>query len=263
MEATHKPSYEFKTALDRIDEIINAFGGKVFRSEVGEANVVNLAREKREEGYTVRILGEGSNGGNITHPSCVRDPLCTIFALIKLLVLRDEKTLEGTKKGLFHIWCDASGQPEKYREDFTLSDIIASLPVYTTTGVSEPRAILKINTKDHSKLKANFQKIFQAEWERHKEELKNLYGFDSYEAVITNGTKETRNVQDFSKSGKGGLKIIFKDSTLAPLAFIWMRGSGTEPVFRVMCDVKGDRAKQEHRLLEWETQMLLKADAMP
>ena len=24
MEATHKPSYEFKTALDRIDEIINA-----------------------------------------------------------------------------------------------------------------------------------------------------------------------------------------------------------------------------------------------
>ena len=247
----------------RIDEIINAFGGKVFRSEVGEANVVNLAREKREEGYTVRILGEGSNGGNITHPSCVRDPLCTIFALIKLLVLRDEKTLEGTKKGLFHIWCDASGQPEKYREDFTLSDIIASLPVYTTTGVSEPRAILKINTKDHSKLKANFQKIFQAEWERHKEELKNLYGFDSYEAVITNGTKETRNVQDFSKSGKGGLKIIFKDSTLAPLAFIWMRGSGTEPVFRVMCDVKGDRAKQEHRLLEWETQMLLKADAMP
>ena len=70
-------------------------------------------------------------------------------------------------------------------------------------------------------------------------------------------------MQDFSKSGKGGLKIIFKDSTLAPLAFIWMRGSGTEPVFRVMCDVKGDRAKQEHRLLEWETQMLLKADAMP
>ena len=31
------------------------------------ANVVNIERKKREEGYTVRILGEGSNGGTITY----------------------------------------------------------------------------------------------------------------------------------------------------------------------------------------------------
>ncbi|MBQ9282251.1 MAG: phosphoglucomutase, partial [Treponema sp.] len=122
----------------RIDEIVSSFGAKIFRAEVGEANVVNLARKKRSEGYTVRILGEGSNGGNITHPAAVRDPLNTIFALVKLLVLRDSN--EGGKniKGLFHIWCDAQNLP--YKNDFSLIDVIETLPPYTTTGVAEERA---------------------------------------------------------------------------------------------------------------------------
>ena len=246
----------------RIEDIAAPFGAKVFRAEVGEANVVNLARECREKGWTVRILGEGSNGGNITHPGAVRDPLCTIFALIKLLVLRDEPSGGAPRKGLFHIWCELSGQTEKYRENFTLNDIIATLPAYTTTGVSEKRAILNIKTKDHSLLKGRFQKIFEQQWLLQKDKLKELYGFESYEAVITKGTKETRNVTDWSLSGKGGLKILFKDKNSNNLAFIWMRGSGTEPVFRVMCDVKGNKPKEEQRLLEWETQMLLKADNM-
>ncbi len=246
----------------RIEDIAEPFGVNVFRGEVGEANIVNLARNLRSEGWTVRILGEGSNGGNITNPSAVRDPLSTVFAILKLLVLRDENHDGNVQKGLFHLWCEASGQMDKYREDFTLRDIINSLPPYTTTGVSEKRAVLKINTIDHAKLKANFQKVFESQWELHKAELQQLYGFASYEAVITNGTKETRNVTDFSLSGKGGLKIIFKDNQNKPLSFIWMRGSGTEPVFRVMCDVKGNKPKQERRLLEWETQMLLKADNM-
>ena len=66
----------------RINEIASALGAEVFRAEVGEANVVNLAREIRSQGYTVRILGEGSNGGTITYPAAVRDPLNTIFALL-------------------------------------------------------------------------------------------------------------------------------------------------------------------------------------
>ena len=39
-----------------------------------------------------------------------------------------------------------------------------------------------------------------------------------------------------------------------------MRGSGTEPVFRIMCDVKGDNAEMEKALLEWETDLIKKAD---
>lgn len=144
----------------RTDEICAAFGACVFRAEVGEANVVNLAREKREEGYSVRILGEGSNGGNITYPSSVRDPLATIFAIIKLLAIRDSLEHDGTiRPGLFHLWCIKSGQENKYKPDFTLSDILASLPAYTTTGVSESRAVLHVKTEDKGKLKLRFQKL--------------------------------------------------------------------------------------------------------
>lgn len=234
----------------RIDEICRVLGAQVFRAEVGEANVVNLAREKREEGWNVRILGEGSNGGTITHPASVRDPLNTVFAIIKLLMMRED--------GLYEIWCKKAGI--EYKADFTLTDVLESLPVYTTTGVSEPRAILKVKNTNHAALKAAFQKVFESEWEKKKADLKKQYGIASYEAVITNGTKETRDVSDYSLSGKGGLKIIFKDDAGSPVAFIWMRGSGTEPVFRIMCDVKGDNAEEEKALLEWETELIKKAD---
>ncbi|MBQ7159561.1 MAG: phosphoglucomutase [Treponema sp.] len=240
----------------RIEEIAAAFGAHVFRAEVGEANVVNLAREKREENYIVPILGEGSNGGNITHPAAVRDPMNTLFALIKLLVLRDV----GDRKGLFHLWCEASCQLDKYKDDFTLSDVIATLPVYTTTGVSEKRAILHINTQNHAVLKRRFQKVFEDEWQKKRVNLLKKYGFCSYEAIATNGTKETHGIEDFGISGKGGLKILFYNEKTQPLAFIWMRGSGTEPVFRIMCDVKGSDTKMERELLKWETEMLATAD---
>ena len=245
----------------RIDEIAKAFGATLFRSEVGEANVVNLARKKRDGGYTVRILGEGSNGGNITHPAAVRDPLNTLFAIIKLLVIKDSVDEAGVKTlGLFHLWCSVSGQEELYKDDFTLADVIESLPSYVTTGVSEKRAVLTIKTDNHETLKAKFQKIFESQWEIQKSKLCEKYGFDSYEAIATNGTLERHNLEDFSTSKRGGLKIVFYDKEKKPLAFIWMRGSGTEPVFRVMADVKGTDTEEEKKLLEWETKMLLKAD---
>ena len=234
----------------RIEEIAQTLGAKVFRAEVGEANVVNLAREKRSEGYNVRILGEGSNGGTITYPSSVRDPLNTVFALLKLLLMREN--------GLYEMWCKKSGH--KYKENFTLTDVIASLPAYTTTGVSEPRAILKVKSTDHAKLKSAFQKEFEASWKTRKKDLDKKYGITDWEAVITKGTKQTCGITDFSLSEKGGLKIIFKDKTDRPLAFIWMRGSGTEPVFRIMCDVKGNKPEMEKELLKWETDLIKKAD---
>ena len=238
----------------RIDEITQRLGAKLFRAEVGEANVVNCAREHREEGYAIRILGEGSNGGTITYPSAVRDPLNTIFALLKLLLIRDEN-----KDGLYHIWCKKSDL--EYKEDFTLSDVINSLPKYTTTGVSESRAVLHIKNPNHSELKAKFQKIFVADWDKKRAELVEKYGICSWEAIITKGTKESKDVLDFSLSEKGGLKVLFKDFKGDPLAFIWMRGSGTEPVFRIMCDVKGDNPQMEKELLAWESDMLLRADS--
>ena len=86
--------------------------------------------------------------------------------------------------------------------------------------------------------------------------LKEKYGLDSYRSVITNGTKERYDVADWGESGKGGLKIQFLNKEKEPVAFIWMRGSGTEPVFRIMCDVRGSNSQMEKDLLKWETELL-------
>ena len=156
------------------------------------------------------------------------------------------------------MWCKKSNI--KYNSDFTLTDVLETLPKYTTTGVSEPRAILKVTEKDNAKLKANFQKVFEKQWNAKKSELNKSYGICNYEAIITNGTKEQKNISDFSLSKNGGLKILFKDKDENPIAFIWMRGSQTEPVFRIMCDVKGDNSEMEKSLLQWETEMIEEAD---
>lgn len=233
----------------RIEEIAAAFGAKVFRAEVGEANVVNLAREKRDAGFEVPILGEGSNGGTITYPASVRDPLNTVMALIKLLALKDA----------YKLWTSARSIP--FKSGYTLDDILDSLPKYTTTGVSEKRAILKIKTSDHAVLKKNFQKVFEDSFKKDSEGLCKKYGLASWKCSITNGTKEKLGATDFSKSEKGGLKILFYEkNSKKPSSFIWMRGSGTEPVFRIMCDVKGNDTKKEKDLLAWETKMLAQAD---
>ena len=134
-----------------------------------------------------------------------------------------------------------------------------SLPKYTTTGVSESRAVLDVKTQDKSLLKKRFQAVFTDDWSKHADELNAIYGFTGYEADITNGTKEVKNTSDWA-NGNGGLKIRFLDEDGNPRAFIWMRPSGTEPVFRIMCDVMGGDEAAERSLLRWETTLLKKAD---
>jgi phosphoglucomutase len=238
----------------RIDRIAEAFGASVFRAETGEANVVALARKLRKEGYTVRILGEGSNGGNITHPSAVRDPLNTVLALAKLLMVN---TTDG-KPGLFELWCNLTGS--LYRPDFGMGDIIASLPPFTTTAVSAPEAALKITSADHGALKSRYQKIFMNEWEKRKDQLKAGYGIYRWEAKAYNGTEEQNVTADFAQAGKGGLKICFLNAGGRPVASIWMRGSATEPVFRIMADAEGTDRRFEQELINWQRCMTIKAD---
>jgi phosphoglucomutase len=253
----------------RTDRIAEAFGVSVFRAEVGEANVVGLARKLREQGYVVRILGEGSAGGNITHPSAVRDPINTVLAIVKLLSVRSS----AGKDGLYEIWCKCSGQAERYREDFTLADIIASLPKFTTTPAYSSAAVLRIKTNDHTLLKDRYQKIFLREWENKKAELSSRFGFRAWEARAYNGLEEKRNISRFGEAGRGGLKILFFNDKNREIAYIWMRGSATEPVFRIMADVEpqprpkvegspleGDDAEVERFLLDWQRKMIIKAD---
>ena len=91
----------------RVERIAARFGVDVHRAEVGEANVVARARELRRDGYLVRFLGEGSNGGNITHPAAVRDPIQTILAVLKLLYGPDGPHAEGPAR----LWLSLAGRP--------------------------------------------------------------------------------------------------------------------------------------------------------
>jgi phosphoglucomutase len=240
----------------RIDRIATAFDVPVFRAEVGEANVVSLARRLREKGCLVRILGEGSNGGNITHPSAVRDPLHTVIGIAKLLGLRSAPG----KPGLFELWCDLSDQAELYREDYGLTDIIASLPPFVSTSAFSEEAVLRVNTEDHRLLKDRYQNIFLGEWEERKEHLKARYGIQSWEAIGYNGTEEKRGLARFGESDRGGLKICFRNGADKTTAFIRMRGSATEPLLRVMADAEGQDRRIERDLIEWQRRMVLEAD---
>ena len=238
----------------RIDRIAQSFGISVFRAEVGEANAVGLARKLRNEGYTVRILGEGSNGGNITHPSAVRDPIHTVLAMVKLLSLRTGRN----GAGIFEIWCRASGVA--YNDQFSLADVIASLPPFATTSAYSPEAALSVRSTDHGELKRRYQHIFLRQWEEKKAELLDRFGIHRWEACAYNGIVERRGIGDFGEAGKGGLSICFYDAADSPAAWIWMRGSATEPVFRVMADIRGADRRAERCLIEWQRSMTIEAD---
>jgi phosphoglucomutase len=57
------------------------------------------------------------------------------------------------------------------------------------------------------------------------------------------------------------LRIVFSDKDGRERAFLWMRGSGTEPVFRVMADVEGGSEADEAWLLAFHTELVRAADS--
>jgi phosphoglucomutase len=244
----------------RVDEIAAFFGVETLRAEVGEANVVSLARKARLEGRAVRFLGEGAAGGVIIHPSAVRDPLDTIGSILKFMCLGEDFCAGAACKDLFELWCKKSSQLSLYTENWTLSSVLASLPRWTTTGAYDAKALLKIKAADHALLKKCYQEIFLREWEAKKKSLYKKYGVKFWRSFRYNGVEEAA-AEDFSSAGRGGLKIVFYNESGAPISSIWMRGSGTEPVFRVMADVRGDDAAGEQEMLEWQRVMTREADA--
>jgi phosphoglucomutase len=124
---------------------------------------------------------------------------------------------------------------------------------------------MRLNTKDHALLKNRYQKIFLREWEERKEELRKR-GFCGWEVIAYNGPEERRDLKCFGGAGNGGLKICLLNEMGREAAFIWMRGSATEPVFRIMADVdctdlSSDDGKEIERfLLDWQRRMIIKAD---
>ncbi len=244
----------------RIDRIAEAFGARVYRAEVGEANVVQLSEELSKRGLHIRILGEGSNGGSIIRPAAVRDPLNTLSSLTKLLRLPLPK--DTGADNLFHLWCLRQDIPEAYSPRYGLSDILKTLPPFSTTSAYEPEAVMQISSTDHGRLKTAFENQFLQSWERRGKKLLDQYGISSWEEINYEGTEEKRGFGPDFRTGpqRGGLKILLKDGRNRSKGFLWMRGSGTEPVFRIMADIESRNPKAEAELLLWLREMVERAD---
>lgn len=231
----------------RIERIAEAYGAEVVRTEVGEAHVVSKADELRWEGRNIPLAGEGSNGGSILYPSCVRDPMGTLSSLLRLLCLPE----------LFEEWCRLSGQ--KFSPDFTLGDILKSLPVFTTTGTAEERAVMQVRSDDPRKLREHYESLFAEAFRAQKSRFLKEGNFDSYEVLrMEKGTVYRGTDRGFDDSG--GFKILFRNPEGRAEGFLWMRGSKTEPLFRVLADVAGDKPAFEQELLELHRSLIRKAD---
>ena len=137
------------------------------------------------------------------------------------------------------------------------------MPKFTTTETSAPEAILSIKSKDQAALKKRYEEIFLGEWEKRKNYLKTDLNIISWTEINHEGTESSTGMGGDLRRGdqSGGLKILFKNAANREIGFIWMRGSKTEPVFRILADLEGENRKGERYLLDWQRSMLEKADS--
>ena len=244
----------------RIEAIVAAFGARVIRTEVGEANVVQRARTAEAEGAHIVLIGEGSNGGNITPPSTVRDPISTIQALVKLHAFH-----------LDRLWPGMEAADDTAERSFP--DVVASLPAFTTLPTDDPRAKMNIGELTHARLKAAYESLLSAHLPEIIHRLADEYGREiTWRVVNYEGTTERPGVGNRTGNETGGLRVVFSSATPTPagvetfettddVAALWMRGSGTEPVFRILADCRGDRPELLDFLVERQRRLVLAAVA--
>ena len=225
----------------RIKEIASYFNAKVFTGEVGEANMVNLALKCIKDGYNVNILGEGSNGGNITFPAKVRDPLNSIMSILKLF--NDENLLN-------HLCTKLNISGEK-----SISSIINSFPSYITTPTGIKDAQIKLKSKNYVALKKNYLSLLDSSLA----ELHSIIDFTSYSVKHTEGLVEYVNESYKSKEASGGMKIVLEEKG-KEIAFLWLRPSGTEALCRVIVDVKTKDQQLHDNLLAFHRKLVLDSD---
>ncbi len=228
-----------------IDEIAERIGATVFRSDIGEANVVTLSERLRENGYTCRVCGEGSNGGNITYPAKVRDPMNSLMTFAKL----------WSVEGLYQFVMEKLGK--KADSSPSLSSVVSALPKYMTTSAFSSDAVMHIQSNDYNRLKAAYEDILQYEGNGRMPSL-----FKSWEVRQYEGSDEEIGIgpEHRAPDSTGGLKVQFYDEKSRPAGYLWLSKSRTEPVIRTMVDLKGTDRKLHDYLLSWQHEMVKRAD---
>ena len=174
----------------------------------------------------------------------------TLMSLIKLM----------TREDLVTLWSRVSDS--RVSRPATLEAIIGSLPSLTTTPSFCEKG--KMQVKSHQRaLKHAYEELVLMEWEMKKEELKAM-GITAYKVLQMEGTKLYQGMGEENRSEpfSGGYKILFSNAYGEETDFIWMRGSKTEPVFRVLADCLGKDAKRHDYLIDWQRNLIAKADEL-
>lgn len=226
------------------DSAIACFGASVFRADVGEANVVGLAEELREKGYSVKIAGEGSNGGIIEYPAKVRDPINSIMTILKIYYV----------PGLYERLRKALRIKSKTP---SLESVIEAMPPYTTTSAFSANGVMHINVADFDGFKSRYEKLFIDE----APELMDKYGFTSYRVFQMEGKYEEEGIGEAhrKKPSTGGYRVEFFKAD-ERMAYIWLSKSRTEALIRIMADIKGDDGDLHDSLLFWQRSLIEKAN---
>ena len=228
-----------------VDDIASKIGVEVFRSDIGEANVVSLAESLRSRGYIVPVCGEGSNGGIIAYPAKVRDPINSVMTISKL----------WSVPGVYSNLMKALGKEEG--DGVSIDRLVSAFPRYHMTPSFSKAAAMKIRSRDFDALKAEYEKILSAEISGNMEA-----GAVSYEVKQYEGTCEYTGPgpehRPFPSSG--GYKVQFLDQKGTAVGYLWLSRSRTEPVCRIMVNVKGADTAEHDRLLSWQRSMVERAD---
>jgi phosphoglucomutase len=251
----------------RIDEICDRFGATLHRVEVGEANVVSRYRELSASGVRVVVMGEGSNGGNITPPSAVRDPLSTLMGMVKLHAFglaAAWNEVAGIARADGDSGADADSRDKKHGGAGGFLEIAGSLPAFLTLPTDDPRAKMQIGETSHKVLKRRYESLLPDRIPEILSRLESVWGPGiTWEVWNYEGTHARPGIGNRSGDESGGLRILFSGhdaaGTARPLAAVWMRGSGTEPVFRILADCRGADVSLLDALVDWQRGMVAAA----
>jgi phosphoglucomutase len=240
----------------RLDQLLKPYNVDVHRAEVGEANVLACASQLREKGYDVPMSGEGSNGGNILSPSTVRDPLMTLLSLLKFMALpiKEGSAITAAETLLGTL---APKDPTQ-----RLEAVLNTFPFWTSTDAFEGEALMPVPQIEHDDLKCSYEALLQKHFVENKGFWSGM-GILSLAFVSNEGTTNIPGPGGRPQPAKGGLQIFLLGESDERLGFLWMRGSGTEPVFRVMVDWKGstedyNKLLSSHR--QWITESCVGSD---
>ena len=242
----------------RIERIAAAFDVDVFRSEVGEANVLERARLLREDGYRVPIIGEGSNGGNITFPGTIRDPLSTISSIIRLVAWRptyDQSDSSPAAQAFAAL--GIAGDPSLLEPGDILQEILNGLPVFLTTQTTDPSARIEVNRLDHKRLKEAYEALLPDEIRKLKTRSEFTwlrdYRVHNFEGPDVRTGPGNRNPEG---DESGGLAVHLYDEANTARAFVWFRGSRTEPILRIISDIEGNTSAALQILMEMQKRLI-------